>query len=74
MFSIQNGKKYVDESFPAAPESISKDSRNRLSKLYAQWLPPDTIKQSKGEETRPWVIYGNPTPDDISQGQLGDCW
>ena len=71
---IQDGTTYCDMSFPATSGSIAKTSQCKLARLTVQWLTPGMISSPRGEDKIPWVVYRTPMPEDISQGQLGNCW
>ncbi|WAR13669.1 CAN15-like protein [Mya arenaria] len=70
-FCKKNRVEFIDDSFAPDSRSLYKDPKCKLAGLKVKWLRCQQIVSNHKE---PWVVYRSPTPDDISQGQLGDCW
>ena len=65
--SLQSGKLYVDEKFPANNSSISLIKKN--SKPYKVfWKRPHEISDA------PKFTVNSIKPSDIVQGDTGNCW
>lgn len=74
LFCNQNHEKFVDDSFPPVSRSLYSDPKSHLAKCTINWLRCDEIKSHPSENKVPWVVCRTPMPDDISQGELGNCW
>lgn len=59
---------FVDDSFLPRPQSISWSLQRPYINSIVKWFRPHEISR------RSWTVYKNPTPDDIVQGNVGDCW
>ena len=64
---------FVDDSFPPAPKSLYYKRRTNYKTQVAQWLRPNTINTEENSGLN-WTVFRNPSPSDISQGVLGNCW
>lgn len=71
---FQEKNKFVDDSFPPTVKSLYRDPNSHLAGCIVQWLRCDEIRSHKSEDRVLWSVYRTPMPDDISQGQLGNCW
>ena len=83
----QNGKKFVDDSFPANDRSLFFRDRKRDS-VVSSWMRPSEIddlrKDSKWilsaedddqyDAKLSWTVFNDTSPSDIKQGSLGNCW
>ncbi|KAH3841104.1 hypothetical protein DPMN_114561 [Dreissena polymorpha] len=74
VFCLQHNEKFVDDSFPPISKSLFTSDSSDLARLVVKWLRCNEIDSHKSEKKVPWVVYRTPMPDDISQGQLGNCW
>jgi len=63
-------KLYTDETFPATDSSIGMGEDGGAPDFIVGWKRPGEIHDAK------IVLFGEngPHPDDVLQGQLGDCW
>ncbi|XP_061165136.1 calpain-D-like [Saccostrea echinata] len=61
---------FIDDSFPPISRSIFINQDKPFIKTPIQWLRPTEI----GNEKDKWEVCKTPLPNDISQGQLGNCW
>lgn len=67
-----NNEHFVDDSFPPAPKSLHYTPRTNRETQVAQWLRPNTVMVE--DSGLNWTVFRNPSPSDISQGILGNCW
>lgn len=75
LFCKQNRDKFVDDSFPPVQRSLYSDPSSVLARHEVRWLRCDKIAVNNRADMKiPWVVYRTPMPDDISQGELGNCW
>ena len=75
IFILQNHEKFVDDSFPPVQKSLYSDPSSNLARHAVTWLRCDKIAVTNRTDMKiPWVVYRTPMPDDISQGELGNCW
>ncbi|KAL4230896.1 Calpain-15 [Mactra antiquata] len=74
LFCRQEKYKFVDDSFPPTVRSLYRDPNSHLAGCQVQWLRCNDIRSHKSEDKVPWYVCRTPMPDDISQGQLGNCW
>eukprot|EP00941_MAST-03F_sp_MAST-3F-sp1_P001880 g1880.t1 len=70
------GEAFTDPEFPPLPSSVSNSNIaiNNDSKLanVAGWRRPSELQDIFLQS---WVVFrGTPSPDDIVQGTLGNCW
>ena len=68
-----NNEHFVDDSFPPAPKSLYYKPITNYKTHVAQWLRPNTINTEEGSGLN-WTVFRNPSPSDILQGVLGNCW
>lgn len=68
-----NNEHFVDDSFPPCPKSLYYEPRTNYKTQVSQWLRPNTIIMVEGLGLN-WTVFRNPSPSDISQGILGNCW
>lgn len=69
-----DGKTFEDETFPASDASIWTNPARKgdfLQGEKVQWKRPHEMMD---KQHRPVVFSGSIDPDDIVQGQLGDCY
>ncbi|CAF0863688.1 unnamed protein product [Rotaria sp. Silwood1] len=67
----KNKTHFVDNHFPHSTQSIGSDSFTQVSK----WLKISNVARSFDDDRKlPWTIFSSPTPSDIQQGALGNCW
>ena len=62
---------FVDDSFPPDVSSLYFKPRSSKHPRVAQWLRPQQITS---QSQLSWEVFRNPSPSDIMQGVLGDCW
>ncbi|CAF4873840.1 unnamed protein product [Rotaria sp. Silwood1] len=72
---IKNCKKnkihFVDDQFSHSVRSIGSDSFTQVFK----WLEITKVAPSSDNDRKlSWIIFSSPTPSDIKQGALGNCW
>ena len=63
---------FVDDSFPPKPTSLYIKPRESSHPRVTRWLRPHQITTDL--DSLPWEVFRNPSPSDIMQGALGDCW
>ncbi|XP_078481907.1 uncharacterized protein LOC778758 isoform X1 [Ciona intestinalis] len=67
---------FVDDQFPPTENALYFPSlSSRPNKC--QWLRPQQITFSSNDtewRNREWSVFSNPSPTDIKQGVLGNCW
>jgi len=68
-----NYEHFVDDSFPPAPKSLYYKPMTNYKTHVAQWLRPNEINTGEDSGLN-WTVFRNPSPSDISQGVLGNCW
>ena len=68
-----NNEYFVDDSFPPAPKSLYYKPITNYKTHAAQWLRPNEINTVEDSGLN-WTVFRNPSPSDISQGVLGNCW
>jgi calpain-15 len=72
-YCMSNNESFVDDSFPPVPKSLYyKPNKNRESSV-SKWLRPNEIKMGV-DSGLSWAVFRNPSPSDIRQGILGNCW
>ncbi len=64
----------MDDSFPPCERSLfGKEKPSPGSTNYVtQWQRPRDVKYR--DQGHPWTVFRDPSPSDISQGSLGNCW
>ncbi|XP_046853610.1 calpain-15-like isoform X2 [Xenia sp. Carnegie-2017] len=67
----QHNMSFVDDSFPPDPSSLYIKPRESTNPRVSQWLRPH---QLTSQSSLPWKVFREPSPSDILQGVLGDCW
>lgn len=68
---FQHNMSFVDDSFPPDPSSLYLKPRSSTHPRVARWLRP---QQMTSQSQLSWEVFRNPSPSDIIQGVLGDCW
>ena len=68
-----NNEHFVDDPFPPAPKSLYYKPIKNTETRVAQWLRLNTINTGKDSGLK-WTVFRYPSPSDISQGVLGNCW
>jgi calpain-15 len=68
-----NNESFVDDSFPPAPKSLYYKPGTNHDTHVAQWLRPNAVVMHEYSDFE-WTVFRNPSPSDISQGVLGNCW
>jgi hypothetical protein len=72
-------EQWVDQTFlPGKPSLVGpwteKPEAKALCSKVAQWTRPSAQEPDAGGVV-PWTVFGEcPSPKDIDQGRLGDCW
>ncbi|CAF3941195.1 unnamed protein product [Rotaria sordida] len=62
---------FVDDQFPHSARSIGSDSFTQVSK----WLQISNVAPLSDDDCKlRWTVFSSPTPSDIQQGALGNCW
>ncbi|XP_052795439.1 calpain-15-like [Mya arenaria] len=74
LYCRENHITFVDDSFPPSSKSLYRDPSSELARYQVNWLRCKDMHAHKSEDKVPWKVYRTPLPDDISQGQLGNCW
>lgn len=69
----QHDMSFVDDSFPPKPTSLYVTPRSSPHPRVTRWLRPHQITTDL-DSTLAWEVFRNPSPSDIMQGVLGDCW
>ena len=64
---------FVDDSFPPNPTSLYIKPRYSSHPLVNRWLRPHQMENDRTSKLA-WEVFRNPSPSDIIQGALGDCW
>ncbi|CAF3878990.1 unnamed protein product [Rotaria sp. Silwood2] len=67
----KNKTHFIDDQFPHSARFIGSDSFTQVSK----WLRISNVAPSSDSDRKlSWTIFSSPTPSDIQQGALGNCW
>uniref|UniRef100_A0A914WD44 Calpain 15 n=1 Tax=Plectus sambesii TaxID=2011161 RepID=A0A914WD44_9BILA len=79
-FCRSNRSNFVDDGFPPTEKSIGRfpddefaQVPNRARPKNLLWVRPAEIYTKDGRRWR-WSVFNNPSPTDIEQGVLGNCW
>ncbi|PNF23952.1 hypothetical protein B7P43_G10048 [Cryptotermes secundus] len=72
-YCMLNNEPFVDDSFPPAPKSLYYKPSKYNETSVSKWLRPNEIKMD-GDSSLNWAVFRNPSPSDITQGILGNCW
>ena len=72
----QSGGSFIDPDFPHSGKSLFLFPDCPQDWPVHGWLRPTKIKDifSLLHSQDQWSVYRNPSPSDIAQGQLGNCW
>ena len=70
--------KFVDDAFPPCDKSLYINPNSNSTELRinekVEWLSPEYIRTPSDDRNLAWRVYNNPSPSDITQGLIGNCW
>jgi calpain-15 len=72
-YCISSNEPFVDDSFPPVPKSLYYKPNKSNESVVSKWLRPNDIKMD-ADSSLNWAVFRNPSPADITQGILGNCW
>lgn len=71
-----NGNSFSESTVALLPDQQKNPLNSEISPEKIIWLRPDQIKPTSSNEHNrtSWTVFRDPTPNDVFQGALGDCW
>lgn len=73
--SSQSGEPFTDPDFPPADKSLYVNPRHPVSRWrVGKWERPAGVRDSFDSDDIEWTVLRSPSPEDIAQGVLGNCW
>lgn len=71
-----NGSSFSTQTLSLLPDQQLDQLKESLSREKILWLRPDQIHAESWPENHrtSWTVFRDPTPNDVLQGSLGDCW
>lgn len=76
----QHGEPFTDPEFPPTDKSLYIDPKKPVSKWQVgKWERPRQLRGPFGSGpfgsgTTKWTVVREPRPDNVAQGELGNCW
>jgi len=73
----QHGEPFTDPDFPPTNKSLYIDAKKPISKWHSKvgkWERPLQARSPYGSGMTKWTVVREPRPDNVAQGELGNCW